>query len=123
MKGPSELLLEVIRVLTKQLNLTCCKLDAVVSAVGGTPTLYNIPNSVVIAPLSGSYSSPECHTIEISVVGASGDIGVITVNEDTFNYPAGYSFTLTATTVFEAGMFMVDSSSTATVIVNSITAT
>lgn len=120
MKNDNQLLESINATLRSQLKVLCCKLDELIIAGGGSPVLYNTFNSTVVAP-GNSYTSPEAHSIGISVIGGDGDVADVLVNGVSSSWPVGYNANPTATTVFAAGSFEVEATSTATVIVNTIT--
>ena len=119
MKNNNELLTNIERTLHLLHKVTCCKLDAIALESGGTPTLYNFANSVVVTP-GNTFSSPAAHAVSISVIGDTGDTASLVINGTAVEWPANYSASFPATTEFEAGHFEVNTS-TATVIINTIT--
>ena len=118
MKGINELLEQTNKTLNKQLSILCCKLDAVILASGGSPVLYNTVISEVV-PAGNTYSSPEAHTIQVMVLQNDSNTNTadVTVNGDASSWPIGVNWNQTATTVFAAGMFTIENTSTADVIV------
>lgn len=120
MKNDNELLGAINSTLRSQLKVLCCKLDALIEASGGATTLYNFINSEVVAPGNG-YISPEAHTIQVMVIGASGDVLDVTVNGNVSQWPVGVNWNQEATTVFADSMFTILDTSTATAIVTTTT--
>lgn len=115
--------IDVLNEIAKKLNALrkelCCKLDSVIEASGGSPVQYNVINTNVLAP-GDVYVSPEAHTIQAVVIGGADDVANVVVNGQSMEWPVGFNWNQEATTVFEANMFEVESS-TATVIVTTTT--
>lgn len=120
MKDNNQLLHAINETLHKLHKVTCCKLDDVILASGGTPTLYNNWSSSVVDP-GNSYTTPEAHSITVSVIGGASDVANVIVGGISQTWPIGYSVSVEATTVFGAGHLEIEASSTATVIVGTIT--
>lgn len=105
MKGQIELLDLVYKGQQKITKLLCEKLDNITLALGGSPVLYNVTNLDVI-PAADTYSSPECHSFSVSVLGTGGSISM-DINGTSVTLPSGMNLNLEASTTFAAGMFQI----------------
>lgn len=119
-RSQTELLESIEHILDKHLKAFYHKSDQIITALGGSPILYNVTN-VDVVPSGDTYSSPECHSFSISVLGTSGSI-TMEINGTTVTLPSGMNLNLQASTTFAAGMFEI-AAGTADAVVTTITAT
>lgn len=105
MKDNNQLLNDIAKSINLLHKVTCCKLDNITLALGGSPILYNVTNLDVI-PAADTYSSPECHSFSISVLGTGGSISM-DINGTSVTLPSGMNLNLEASTTFAAGMFQI----------------
>ncbi len=122
MKSQQELLASISKQLERQSCLLCSKLDQVIASNGATPVLYNTANSTKIVA-GGTYSLPaNMHSFTITVLPTTAGTNFVNVsfNGSGISYPEGYSTSFTASTIFTAGIFQVLNTSTADIIINTI---
>jgi len=113
-----ERLNEIASKLGKQNKILCCKLDSMITAVGGSPVLYNTPQLIRVIAGSSIEITDEVHSITIISVGAAGESSVIQVNGDETTVPSGTSLSWEASTVFPTNTFKVINTGTATTFIS-----